>query len=193
MLGVRVTAVVLLFALVLEGPDLLLVAVLDVWRWLPIGLATGVATVPLIRLTGAGFAPPWTLPAYADDASRSLASLWHLLCTVVGAWLWTQPTLAVVAWVHRTRGFEPVPVGSVPPDVVSVAAGLILAGLLLFAPALVVFVRLSTFRTAVDLEATPSADILRPAVVGVGGTVAVGVVVSLLAASFSSVPPLALG
>jgi hypothetical protein len=183
-LGLRGLSVVLLFALVLEGPDLLLVAVLDASLWVPVGLLTGLLSLPLLRLTGAGFAPPWTLPAYVADASRSRATLSHLVCTLVGAWLWTHPTVVVVAWVHRARGSDPVAVGTVPPDVVSVALGLVLAGLLLFAPLLVVFIRVTTFRTAVDLRTTPVGELLRPALAGVGGTIAVGVVVSLLAAVF---------
>ena len=177
----RGLSVVLLFALVLEGPDLLLLAVLDAPYWVPVGLLTGLLTLPLLRLTGTGFAPPWTLPAYAADASRSRASVYHLVCTLLGAWLWTHPTLVVVAWVSRARGHDSVAVGTLPPDLVSVALGIVLAGLLLFAPLLVVFVRLTTFQTTVDLRATPSVELLHPAVVGAGGTVAVGIVVSLLA------------
>ena len=182
-LAIRGLSVVLLFAAVLEGPDLLLLAVLDARYWVPVGLLTGLLSLPLLRLTGAGFAPPWTLPACAVDASRSRASLYHLLCTFVGAWLWTYPTFVVVAWVHRARGSDPVAVGTVPPDLVSVALGLVLAGLLFFLPVLVVFVRVTTFQTTVDFRTTPPAELLRPAVAGVGGTIAVGVVVSLLAAA----------
>jgi hypothetical protein len=182
-LGVRGLSVVLLFAAVLEGPDLLLLAVLDVRYWLPVGLLTGLLTLPLLRLTGAGFAPPWTLPACADTASFVRASASHLVCTLVGAWLWTYPTFVVVAWAHRTRGSDPVAVGTVPSDLVSVALGLVLAGLLFLTPLLVAFVRVTTFRTTVDFRTTPATELLRPAVVGVGGTVAVGVVVSLLAAA----------
>jgi LEA14-like dessication related protein len=182
-LAIRGLSVVLLFAAVLEGPDLLLLAVLDARYWAPIGLLTGLLSLPLLRLTGAGFAPPWTLPACAVDASPARAGLYHLLCTLVGAWLWTYPTLAVVAWVHRARGHDPIAVGTVPPDSVSVALGVVLAGLLFLLPLLVAFVRVTTFRTTVDFRTTSPAALLRPALAGVGGTVAVGVVVSFLAAT----------
>ena len=182
-LAIRGLSVVLLFAAVLEGPDLLLLAVLDARYWVPVGLLTGLSSLPLLRLTGAGFAPPWTLPACALDASRWRAGLYHLLCTLVGAWLWTYPTLAVVAWVHRVRGYDPVAVGTVPSNLGSVALGLVLAGLLFFFLVLVAFVRVTTFRTTVDFRTTAPAELLRPAVMGVGGTVGVGVVVSLLAAA----------
>jgi hypothetical protein len=179
-LGIRVVAVVLLFPLAVEGPDLLLLAVLDAGRWLPVGLGTGVVTLPLLWTAGVGFAPPWTLPAYRSDASLPRVGCYHLVCCVVTAWLWTAPTLAVVTRVHRIRGGT-VAAGTVPADVVSVTLGHLAAALLLFLPAVVVFVRLSTFQTGVDLRTVSATDAFRPALVGVGGTLAASVAVGVLA------------
>jgi hypothetical protein len=178
--GLHGAAVVLLFGLVLEGPDLLLLAVRDVRRWLPIGLATGLLTLPLLPCRGLGFAPPWTMPAYVPGTSLRRAGVYHLVCSVAAAWLWTYPTLVLVAWVHERRGFAVETVGAVPADAVSVAGGLVLSGLLFFPPALVVFVRLSTFRTDVDLHAARAVELFRPGVVAVGSPLLVGVVVGVL-------------
>jgi hypothetical protein len=177
-LGLRVTAVVLSFALVLEGPDFLLLAVRDVRLWLPIGVGSGLLTLPLLWWRGVGLVPPWTLPVYDTDTARWRVGVYHLVCSVLLAWLWTYPTLRVVAWVHRWRGLG-VATGAVPADTVSVAAGLVLSALLFLLPALVVFVRLSTFGTTVDLRTARAADLLRPGLVGIGSYLLVGVVVSL--------------
>ena len=105
---------------------------------------------------------------------------YHLLCSVLAAWLWTAPTLRLIAWVHDRRGVETGVIGAVPADAVSVAGGLLLAGLLFFLPALALFVRVSTFRTAVDLHGDRAAELLRPGVVAIGSYLLAGVVVSLL-------------
>jgi hypothetical protein len=177
-------AVVLSFALVLEGPDLLLLAVRDARLWLPVGLASGLLTLPLLRRPGVGLVPPWTMPVYAGRVSLPRVGVYHLTCCVVVAWLWTVPTLRAVAWVHASRGLDHdvgavAAAGAVPADVVSVAGGLLLAGLLLFPPAVVVFARLSAFRTGVDLDGVGVRELLRPAAVGVGSYLLAGVVVSL--------------
>ncbi|WP_152041432.1 hypothetical protein [Salinigranum salinum] len=177
-LGLRVTAVVLSFALVLEGPDFLLLAVRDVRLWLPIGVVSGILTLPLLWWQGVGLVPPWTMPVYDTDTARWRVGVYHLVCSVLVAWLWTYPTLRVVAWVHRWRGLDAA-AGTVPADAVSVAAGLVLSALVFLLPALVIFIRLSTFRTTVDLRTARVADLLRPGVVGIGSYLLVGVVVSL--------------
>lgn len=179
-LGLRVSSVLVGFALVLEGPDLLLFAVLDVRRWFPLGFVTGLLTLPLLWWQGVGFVPPWTMPRYASTPLRRVA-VYHLTCSVLAAWLWTYPTLRVVAWVSGRRG-DSVHVGTVPADVVTLAGGLFLAALLFFCPAVVLFVRLSEFRTSVDLDTARVRDLLRPAVLAVGGWLLVGVVVTLCSA-----------
>lgn len=180
------SAVLLSFVLVLEGPDLLLLAVLDARRWLPVGLVSGLLTLPLLWTVGVGFAPPWTLPYYDADTPRRRVVGYHLTCCILAAWLWTVPTLHAVAWVHAYRGFAGTT--GVPTDPVSVAAGLALAGLLFFAPTLVLFVRLSAFWTAVDLYETRARDLLRPGVVAVGVPLGVALVVCLLASLVATGP-----
>jgi hypothetical protein len=168
--------VVVSFALVLEGPDLLLLGVLDARLWLPVGLATGLVTSPVLWLCGVGFAPPWTLPVYRDGERRLRAVGYHLTCCVVGAWLWTDPTRRAVAWVRDQRGLA---AAGAPPDVGSVAAGLVLAELCFLVPAVVLFVRLSDFRTGVDFDDARTSELLRTALLGVGGALVAGFVVTL--------------
>lgn len=181
--GVRVAAVALLFWLFIQGPDYLLATVLDVELWGAIGLGTGLLTLPLLWRVGVGFLPPWTTPALVgDDRDLSLprVSLYHLCGTVLGAWLWTQPTRRAVAWVHDLRGLPPASGGAVPLDPVSVAVGLLVAELLLFVAALVAFVRTATFGTVVDLTTVDARVLLGPGVAGIGATLLVGFVVTLL-------------
>jgi hypothetical protein len=179
--ALHVSSVLVSFLLILEGPDLLLLAVRDARLWLPVGLASGLLTLPLLWWTGVGFAPPWTWPYYSAGTPRQRVVAYHLTCSVLAAWLWTAPTLRVVAWVHERRGAAVVP-GTPPGDVVSVAVGLVLAALLFFLPALVLFVRFSAFRTPVDLHEARAGDVLRPVVLGIGSALLAGVVVAFVAA-----------
>lgn len=181
-LGIRGVAVVLLLVLIVEGPDLLLLAVLDARRWFPVGLVTGVVTLPLLPLAGVGFAPPWTLPAYVDDVSLPRTGLYHLVCCVFAAWLWTAPTLAIVGWVRETRVLAGTATGPIPPAFVAVAVGLFLSVLLLFSLALVAFVRVTPFQTPVERRMLTDRHVLRPAVVAVGVPLLAGFVVTLLGA-----------
>lgn len=176
----HLVAVFLGFALVLEGPDLLLVAALDVRLWLPVGIASGVLTLPLLPRWGVGFVPPWTMPTYGVETPLRRVVVYHLSCSVLAAWLWTAPTLRLVTWVHERRGVDPGVGGAVPADAVSVAGGLLLAGVLFFLPALALFVRVSTFRTAVDLHGDRATELFRPGVVAIGSYLLAGIVVSLL-------------
>jgi hypothetical protein len=178
--ALHLVAALLGFALVLEGPDLLLVAALDVQLWLSVGIASGLLTLPLLPRWGVGFVPPWAMPTYGVETPLRRVVGYHLLCSVLAAWLWTAPTLRLIAWVHDRRGVETGVIGAVPADAVSVAGGLLLAGLLFFLPALALFVRVSTFRTAVDLHGDRAAELLRPGVVAIGSYLLAGVVVSLL-------------
>jgi len=178
--ALHLVAVFLGFALVLEGPDLLLVAALDVRLWLPVGIASGLLTLPLLPRWGVGFVPPWTMPTYGVETPLRRVVGYHLTCSVLAAWLWTAPTLRLVAWVHERRGIDPGVGGAVPVDAVSVAGGLLLAGVLFFLPALALFVRVSTFRTAVDLHGDRAAELFRPGAVAIGSYLLAGVVVSLL-------------
>lgn len=183
--ALHLCAVALSFALVLEGPDLLLLAVRDVRLWLPVGFASGLLTLPLLRRPGVGLVPPWTMPVYASGTSLGRLVVYHLTCCVVVAWLWTVPTLRAVAWVHESReldhdvGTIVAEAGAVPADVVSVAGGLLLAELLFFLPALVVFARLSAFRTGIDLHAVRARELFRPIAVGIGSYLLAGFAVSL--------------
>jgi hypothetical protein len=182
--ALHLCAVALSFALVLEGPDLLLLAVRDVRLWLPVGLASGLLTLPLLWRRGVGLVPPWTMPVYAGAVSLRRLGAYHLTCSVVVAWLWTYPTLRLVAWVHESRGLSggatvPAGTGTVPADIVSLVGGLLLSELLFFLPTLVVFARLSAFRTDVDLHAVRARDLFRPGVVGIGGYLLAGLVVSV--------------
>jgi hypothetical protein len=176
--ALHAAAVLVSFALVLEGPDLLLFSVRDARLWLPVGVASGLLTLPLLWRVGVGFTPPWTWPYYSVGTPRRRVVAYHLTCSVLAAWLWTAPTLRVVAWVHERRGAAVVP-GTAPGDVVSVAVGLVLAALLFFLPALVLFVRLSAFRTSVDLHEARAGDLLRPASLAVGSYLLTATVVSL--------------
>jgi hypothetical protein len=184
--GLHVASVVLSFLLVLEGPDLLLLAVRDVDLWLPVGVASALLTLPVLRRWGVGLVPPWSMPAYAPGASLRRAGGYHLLCGVLVAWLWTYPTLRAVAWIHDRRGLAAT-VGTLPTDAVSVAGGLLLAELLFFLPALVVVVRLSAFRTDVDLHEARAGEVFRPAVAALGSYLLTGFVVSVL--SFLATAP----
>ncbi len=177
--ALHASAVLVSFLLVLEGPDLLLLSVRDARLWLPVGLATGLLTLPLLWLTGVGFAPPWTLPSFSAETPLRRVAVYHLACCVLGTWLWTAPTRHLVVRVHGRRGGGVDP-GTVPADIVSVAAGLVLAALLFLPPALVLFVRLSAFRTPVDLHDAPASDLLRPALLGVGSYLLAGVVVTVM-------------
>ena len=165
----RVTAVLVGFALVLEGPDLLLIALLDAHLWFPVGLSGGLLSLPLLVRYGTALAPPWTLPAVVDGASVRRAAGYHLLCSVVAAWLWTAPTLRLVDWVAGRPSSLTTSVETLPADPVSAGVGLSLAAFAFFLPAAVLFVRLSTFRTELTLRTTPLSTFLRPAVVALGG------------------------
>jgi hypothetical protein len=189
-LGLHVVSVALLFALILEGPDLLLLAVRDVRYWLPVGVASGLLTLPLLRRPGVGFVPPWTMPAFSGTVSRRRVGVYHLVCSVLAAWLWTYPTLRIVAWL-RDRGLESgvkVGIDAVPLDPVPVAGGVVLAELLFFLPALVAFVRVTPFRTDVDLHAARASDLLRPAVAGIGSYLLVRSIVGTLVLLARGVP-----
>jgi hypothetical protein len=176
--ALHASAVLVSFALVLEGPDLLLLGVRDVRLWLPVGLASGLLTLPLLWWAGVGFTPPWTWPYYSADTPHRRVVGYHLTCCVLGAWLWTVPALRVVAWVHERRGGAVAP-GTVPDDVGSVAVGLVLAALSFCLPALVLVVRLSAFRTSVDLHEARASDLLRPASLAVGSYLLTATVVTL--------------
>jgi hypothetical protein len=184
--ALHASAVLVSFALVLEGPDLLLLGVRDVRLWLPVGLASGLLTLPLLWWTGVGFAPPWTWPYYSAGTPRRRVAGYHLVCCVLAAWLWTAPTLRLVAWVHGRRGAV-VP-GTGLGDVGSVAVGLVLAALSFLLPTLLLFVRLSAFRTPVDLHEARAGDVLRPVVLGIGSALLVGVVVAFVAALAATNP-----
>ncbi|AUV81525.1 hypothetical protein C2R22_07540 [Salinigranum rubrum] len=173
------SAVLVSFLLVLEGPDLLLLSVRDARVWLLVGLTSGLLTLPVLWSTGIGFAPPWTLPSFSAETPLRRVVVYHLTCCVLGAWLWTAPTRRVVAWTHGRRGAGVAP-GTVPTDVVSVAAGLVLAGLLFLLPASVLFVRLSAFRTPVDLRGARARDLLRPALLAVGSYLLAGIVATVV-------------
>lgn len=175
----RVAAALVGFAAVLEGPDLLLVALLDAHLWLPVGLAGGLLSLPLLVRYGTALAPPWTLPAIVDGASVRRAAGYHLLCSVVAAWLWTAPTLRLVDWVAGRPTSLTTSVETLPTDPVAAGIGLCLAAIAFFLPAAVLFVRLSTFRTELTLRATPLSTFLRPAVVALGGYLTGTVSVSL--------------
>lgn len=174
--GLRASAVLLGFLLVLEGPDLLLLGVRDARSWGPVGIVSGLLTLPLLWLFGVGFAPPWTLPRYRDGQMRLRVAGYHLVCTTLAAWLWTAPTRRVVAWVHEQQGAAAT--GS-PENLVAVAVGLVLAELLFLFPAVVLFVRLSEFQTAVDLASARTTDLLRTALLAVGCPLVVGFVVTM--------------
>lgn len=174
-------AVVTSFALVLEGPDLLLIALEDARVWVPVGVLSGVVTLPVVSRWGVGLVPPWAMPAYGAETPRWRVGLYHLVCCLVAAWLWTAPTLSAIAWVGSLRGAAPGSVGGGPPDVLTVAGGLAVAELAFFVPALVVFVRLASFRTAVDLYTTRASDVVRPSAAGIGSALVAAFAVSLLA------------
>jgi hypothetical protein len=183
--GLHASAVLLGFLLVLEGPDLLLLGVRDARFWGPVGIVSGLLTLPLLWVVGVGFAPPWTLPVYRDGKMRLRVAGYHLVCTTLAAWLWTAPTLRAVAWVHERRGFAAT--GSLE-DVVSVAAGLLLAELLFLFPTVVLFVRLSAFQTDVDLSAARTVKLLRTALLAVGLPLVVGFVVTVGAVVLTTTP-----
>jgi hypothetical protein len=176
--ALHASAVLVSFLLVLEGPDLLLLSVRDARVWLPVGLTSGLLTLPLLWSTGVGFAPPWTLPYFSAETPLRRVVAYHLTCCVLGAWLWTAPTRRVVTWTHGRRGASADP-GTLPVDVVSVAAGVVLAALLFLPPALVLFVRLSAFRTPADLRDARALALLRPALLAVGSYLLAGVVVTV--------------
>lgn len=174
--GLRASAVLLGFLLVLEGPDLLLLGVREARYWLPVGVVSGLLTLPLLWVAGVGFAPPWSLPIYRNGELRLRVVGYHLVCTTLAAWLWTAPTRRLVVWVHGQRGVAAA--GSLEA-LVSVAVGLLLAELLFLFPALVLFVRLSEFQTAVDLTSARAVDLLRTALLAVGGPLVVGFAVTM--------------
>lgn len=180
--ALHVTAVLVSFLLVLEGPDLLLLGVRDARYWFPIGLVSGVLTLPLLWVVGIGFVPPWTMPAYREGRVRPRVAGYHLVCTTLATWLWTFPTVSLVAWVHERRGLA-VARGAVVTDPLSVAGGLVLAELLFLLPAVVLFVRLSSFRTAIDLSEARASDLFRTALVAVGSYLLAGYAVTLLSAA----------